>query len=547
MKAHHGSLWLTILLVAGLATAQPVIAPSGVRNSASFAFQGLPNADIAQGSIFTVLLSSALPVPNQLLSAYPVPTVFNGASMKVTVGGTSVDVLMFGTAQNSSGSQLDGILPSSTPVGAGTITVTYNGQTSAAAPINVVGGSFAWYTATSQGFGPGAFTDLKYQYLTPTHAANPGDTVIGWGTGLGPVSGNEAAGGLPGALKVAGLSMWVGGQPVTPMYTGRADFPGEDQINFQIPQGVSGCAVPVILQIGTVVSNTATMPIAASGGACSDPTGFSATDLQSLATKGSFAMGAITLDRTSTSVTLPGSTLPVLSIVDSITGVFSKLVPANAMTASGPFPRPSSGTCTVFTYGGTPIIPNAPVGSPADAGTALNISGPAGAKQVPKQSPGMYSLTISGVPYLNPGAYSIDDGSGGMDVGPFKVSFNIPNPLTWTNEASITSVNRSQGVTVTWSGGDQNSYATISGSSSTSGPQAANVGAMFTCTAPISAGTFTVPPSVLLALPQNSGTTPATSFLGVGSGTLPMKFTAPGLDAGYVTSTSSSAKNVSYQ
>jgi hypothetical protein len=55
------------------------------------------------------------------------------------------------------------------------------------------------------------------------------------------------------------------------------------------------------------------------------------------------------------------------------------------------------------------------------------------------------------------------------------------------------------------------------------------VSVSFVCNAPVSAGQFTVPPSVLLALPSGTGS------LSVENSTNPQTFTATGLDLGYVT------------
>jgi uncharacterized protein (TIGR03437 family) len=64
----------------------------------------------------------------------------------------------------------------------------------------------------------------------------------------------------------------VGGQALTPLYAGRSpQFPGEDQINFQLPpkgQVVEGCSVSISVMVDGVNSNTATLPIAIAGGAC---------------------------------------------------------------------------------------------------------------------------------------------------------------------------------------------------------------------------------------------------------------------------------------
>ena len=63
----------------------------------------------------------------------------------------------------------------------------------------------------------------------------------------------------------------------------------------------------------------------------------------------------------------------------------------------------------------------------------------------------------------------------------------------------------------------------------------------FTCDAPVSAQTFTVPPAVLLALPGAGGGIAVNNF------TLPTNFSAPGLDFGFATSYASVFESTFYQ
>ncbi len=170
-----------ILLSAACAWAQvpvqlPVISPGGVVNSASQTPQALPNGSIAQGSLFTVYLSNVLTIPSGSATHYPLTSAFNGVSMTATVNSTAVSVLMYSTAPfsvgNLSGTVIAGILPSSAPVGTGTITATYNGSASAPAPITVVASSFGWFANNEGGNGPGDFTDsLSGARITPTNSA----------------------------------------------------------------------------------------------------------------------------------------------------------------------------------------------------------------------------------------------------------------------------------------------------------------------------------------------------------------------------------------
>jgi len=152
-------------------------------------------------------------------------------------------------------SQIAAILPSSTPVGTGTITVTYNGATSPTAPIKVVKNALGIFTRNQQGSGPAVAQDANNAYNSVIFAFHPGQTIILWGTGLGPITGSDAgtppSGNLPGTTVTA----TVGGQNAVVQYAGRSGYAGEDQINITIPNGVSGCYVPVAISVNGIASN----------------------------------------------------------------------------------------------------------------------------------------------------------------------------------------------------------------------------------------------------------------------------------------------------
>ena len=123
-------------------------------------------------------------------------------------------------------------------------------------------------------------------------------------------------------------------------------------------------------------------------------------------------------------------------------------------------------------------------------------------------------------------------------MGAFSANLNFSTPVVWSNMSSITSVNRAQGVTVTWTGGAANTFVNIAGGSSSS---SAGLTVSFTCVAPVAAGTFTVPSYILLALPAGSGN------LGVAGETAIQTFAATGLDYGYLFGSSGGMNNsISY-
>lgn len=558
--------WLQLALMGALlaaaAFAQPSINKGGIVNAASSTGPGLPNSGIARGSMFVVYGKSFGPASLVQASSYPLPTTLGGTSIKVTVGGTTVDAIMV----YSSASQVAAILPSSTPLGTGTMTVTYNGQTSATEPITVVANSFGMFTLNQAGSGPAVIqnantsTDLRVN--TVTESAKPGQLVILWGTGLGAVQGNEAAGPLPGALTVD-TKVYVGGQSAAVTYAGRSGCcAGVDQIVFTVPSGIEGCYVPVVVQAGGVVSNFGTMAIAGAGGSCSDPNGFSATDLGKATSGNGLRTGTIDLSRISTSITVPilGS---ITSASETANATFSQYTLQTLASASAQAGFQTVGSCVVYSFSGTtPALPTDPVmPTYLNAGT-LTLTGPNGlSKTFTMDSTGNYSLTLSSAtsgipgaggsstPVLVPGNYTVtgSGGSGANAVGSFTAQLTIPAAVNWTNQDAITNVVRANGQNITWTGGDPNGYVVIYGASVGT---AASAG--FYCTQKTSAGQFTIPSYVTASMPVSNvssagGISIPSGFLGVGSTSNPARFTATGLDIGQFAYLNLNLKSVNFQ
>jgi uncharacterized protein (TIGR03437 family) len=549
------AIFLSALLFACIpANAQPVIADIGGLNAASYILIGLPGEGVAQGAMFVVFGENLGPAAIVFPGTLPLPTEMANTSIEVFVEGITVDAHMVYTSTN----QLAAVLPSTTPTGAGTLTVTYNGQTSAPASIVVVQHAFGIFTRNSAGRGPAIVQNWISHTEAPhlngfTDSSEPGQIEILWGTGLGAIVGDDAARPPVGNLDVD-VEVLVGGKRTNVLYKGRSyEFPGIDQIQFEVPQDVEGCYVPVTVKAGGVIGNYASMSIAPDGGVCSDPTSFSRTDLAKAAQWQETTVGGIAMLQVEFSV----PPLPLVIRNDDGYAGFARIDPANLLASMGPMslsletPVPSPGTCTVYKYpadqsGGlvTPVDPVAAIF--LDAGPTLNLSGPLGPKQIPQTEDRIYEATLGGgepgddefLPnYLDPGQYTVDNGAGGTDVGPFQAMLTIPNPpFTWTNQNSILTVPRTQDLTVTWSGGDSaNEYVVIGGASTRTDLQ---VIGSFVCTERSSAGQFTVPSEVLSNLPASSpwlGEDDPTSGLMVAAapGLDAGKFTAQGLDVGY--------------
>ena len=121
------------------------------------------------------------------------------------------------------------------------------------------------------------------------------------------------------------------------------------------------------------------------------------------------------------------------------------------------------------------------------------------------------------------GAFTFN-GSGGADVGSFKTTVNLPNPLlNWTNQSADATINRSQGVQVNWTGGGPGTYVIIAGGSS---DDTTGANGNFTCIANQSALSFTVPAYVTSTLPAGSGSLTVENVASYST------FTATGLDFG---------------
>ena len=197
MKSGSSTIALLAVVAAGAWAQRPVAAAvycpqcgqtpvvSSVANNYSNIVAGLPNYGIAQGSIFYITGANLAPGTTTLQNV-PLKTTLNGVSLQVTVNGVTTSPLIY----YLSPTQIDAVLPSSTPVGAGTITVTSNGLTSAPAPIQVVQSAFGLFTLSGSGSGMiGAFdASNNNSLLGVTAAANPGDYIVLWGSGLGPVA-----------------------------------------------------------------------------------------------------------------------------------------------------------------------------------------------------------------------------------------------------------------------------------------------------------------------------------------------------------------------
>jgi len=563
MKQCLKSLGACILFAAAASAQAPSIA--GVVNNYSGVSPGLPNYGIAQGSIFLVIGTNLVPSASQNtgLQNPPLKTTLNGVTVNVTVSGTTVQCILYYVTTT----QIAAILPSKTPVGTGTLTVATSSGTSSPAAITVVQSAFGILTTNQAGTGLGQIQDANnnYSLLSYTNAAKPNDYIVLWGSGLGPVTGDEtAAQSQTDFGSQFPIEVDVGGVSATVKYHGRSYYPGLDEVIVVVPPNISGCNVSVVVwhKNNNLVSNVVTMPVG-SGGTCSDPTISVPTSVLTKCATSTCTIGGITVGKTTSTqqpisvggITTGGGT----TTSDSIGAYFYKYTPAQFTSGIYGPSTVSVGSCTVysFSFSGSsstaPTVPT-PTATLLNAGT-ITATMPTTTVSMPYQN-GYYSAGSSTGAYIpaSGGTFSFSNGSGGPDIGTLSgASINMGAPLTWSSPPST--VTRSSGLTVNWTGGNPGTYVTLVGySMAPVGSSISSfVGAFFWCTAPQSALSINVPATVLLALPASGSysvsgfTIPLPGELTLANETNPATFTAPNLDYGYIGGSYATAEQVTFK
>ncbi len=546
---------------------------------------GSYTSSVAAGSIF-VVKGTNLSDSGYAAFGFPLPTSSDAASGNVQIsfapaaGGSATSAYLIYTYNQNGVNQLAAILPSTVAPGSYNVTVSYKGATSAPFAATVVKNKPGLLTQDTTGTGlvlaqnvvsatqydvnrfttgsVGAFT------ISP---AKPGQTLVVYATGLGPVPGGDNVGSSGYDFTQNGVTVQaiVGGVTVPALYAGRTPtLAGLDQINITLPSNVpTGCTVPFQISENGVLSAPTFISIAAdaSSAACVQP-GFTTAQLQNFDQGGTVTAGAFTLSQ----MQVPnGSSGTVKS--DSISGGFARFTGFQLAALAQQSLAISPGSCQVRSFSGSPsqIVAGATLPG-LDAGK-ISLNGPAGSGVTSLQlneSSGNYSLSLGieglslpGSPSVTlvPGTYTLT-GAGGADVQSFTASVALASPLTITGGLPST-VSRSAGLTLNWTGGNATDLVEIigySGTTSGSGASQTVNATTFLCMAVAGNKTATVPASVLAQLPATTGAN-ATGFLGVFSATSPSGsngtfqagLTAGGSVNGIFVATTGTGAQASYQ
>ena len=214
--------------------------------------------------------------------------------------------------------------------------------------------------------------------------------------------------------------------------------------------------------------------------------------------------------------------------VDSLRYTFAKIT--GYLSGSQPFTLswiddPPTGTCIVFNnLNGGGNLPNGTQFASVDAGTSLTVQGPNGSQTVQVDSTNARPLLSADGSFLVPGTFTVSS-TGGAGIGPFSASIVYPPLPKLVSPANNATVNRANGMTITWTGGDPNGNLLLEVNSAID--QAATFAVQAGCIVPAAAGTFTIPSYVMLALPAG----PYAGFT-IAPFTSAIPFTAQGLTVG---------------
>jgi uncharacterized protein (TIGR03437 family) len=503
-------LFAVSILIRQEVLAQPVIATAALHDASS-APASLPNSAIAPGGRF-YLFGQGLG-PSTAARSRDGARELGGTSARVKIGDVTVDALLLYVSAR----ELIGYLPRETPLGEGTVSVTFNGQTSARpAPITVAKNSFGLYTRNNIGNGPADALniadgrDFDNTILSP---APNGARISLIGTGIG--------------LDEPVVEVLIGGKTVAPRIVDRYAN-GLDEIIFDLPEELKGCYVPVAVRVAGLISNYGTIAVDSGEGRCGDDFGIPDSAWNRIKDGGAFRTASITPNRFRS-----GSFLD-----DAISGSFVRLTPEELLLSWGPLAAPSPGYCTVV-YTTDSSLPFDPIDPQPISGGILTLGGPRRSISISPNRNGFYSLSLGDErsPFFDPGEYTLSNGRGGLDVGPLSSKLTVAEPFQWTNESDVPErVARDQDLVVKWSGTQADDNVLIYGG----GAPDSSGGAVFICTAKGGSGEFTVPAQILASLPKldffrstNSGDFGGAIWLVRSPALANSAFTAEGLDVGY--------------
>jgi uncharacterized protein (TIGR03437 family) len=240
----------------------------GIANAASWVSA---TSGIARGAYIAIMGSGLGPTQPATSPGYPIPVSLGDGAVSVNIVQSNAKAQAY--LKFVSSSQINAILPSTLAAGAADISVTYNGVTGSPVRVQIVDSSFGIFYRTDGNNAAGIVQNVASATDYPLNMAGtpakPGQIIVIWGTGLGPISTADNVA-PPGGDLTTAVEITIGGKPAVRTYSGRAPgFAGVDNIYAVLPADVSlGCYVPLVVKVGGVASNTVMIAISADGKPC---------------------------------------------------------------------------------------------------------------------------------------------------------------------------------------------------------------------------------------------------------------------------------------
>jgi uncharacterized protein (TIGR03437 family) len=230
---------LLLACVQASALPAPSININGIVNGASYAAQPL-----APGSIASVFGFFPVETPGAAQSL-PLPSTISGISVNF---GNGVEAPLFYVASEQINFEVP---PQLAGMSQASFSVTVGGVSSAVQTVSLAPYSPGLFSVNAQGSGQGAILNAANQIVDASHPAMAGSTVIEiFATGLGDGT-------------TTGVT--IGGVAANVTFSGPAPgLMGVNQVNALVPANApAGNAVPVVVSIGGLSSNTVTIAVSA--------------------------------------------------------------------------------------------------------------------------------------------------------------------------------------------------------------------------------------------------------------------------------------------
>lgn len=425
----------------------------------------------------------------------------------------------------ASGGQVNAVLPCGAAPGEARISAGRSSE-----PFLVANQNFQLFTRNLRGFGPAVAENLGEEgprLNSLVAPASPGQAVALWGTGLGLCDGTADR----------DLTVWIGGRVAPVLARQRVEeIPGAERLIVLVPfRAPLGCFVPVAVRSGGEFSSAGTLAVGAGAGCLDKLNGFSLG--MSKLNEGPLTWARIHLLRGAATTERPGIVVLQTWSEQAEASFLRSTLDSLAETPH----YPAMESCLVRPMGSA-----GPGGTALDAGP-LTLSGLWDLALTPARADGLYHRRLSPTPFesyggdfLRPQTTYTVRGHGGPQVGRFEAAVTVPQFLRWTNREELPFVlERSAPIEVRWSGGEPGrEWVIIRGFSF---DRQVNRGREFVCSAPVEAGWFRLPESVVWSLPA----TPQDFFLSVGNAPLLARpsFQAAGLDLGFFTYETATGRN----